>query len=260
MKRRDFVGASCAAGLAVVGRAASGGEAPTPAAKELLELRLYRCDPGAMRKRLDDFLATAAIPAWNRLGIQPVGVFAFADEKVADLYVLLPHKSPEAFATAAARLWADADYQKAGAAFLETPKADPLYKRIESVLLLAFDAVPKVEVPTKKDTRVLQLRIYESHCDGRGKKKIEMFNTGGEIDLFRRTGMNPVFFGETLVGTRVPNLTYMLAFDDEAAQKAAWAKFIAHPEWKKMSSDPQYKDTVSNITNILLRPTPYSQI
>ena len=25
-------------------------------------------------------------------------------------------------------------------------------------------------------------------------------------------------------------------------------------------SDPQYKDTVSNITDIILRPTPYSQI
>ena len=45
-----------------------------------------------------------------------------------------------------------------------------------------------------------------------------------------------------------------------AAQKAAWGTFGKHPEWKKMSSDPYYKDTVSNITNLVLKPTMASQI
>jgi hypothetical protein len=36
--------------------------------------------------------------------------------------------------------------------------------------------------------------------------------------------------------------------------------FRVDPEWKKLSGDPQYKDTVSNITDIILKPTPYSQI
>ena len=260
MKRRDFLGASCAAGVVAAGGAAAGAEAPAPAAKEFLELRLYKAEAGAMREKLDRFLAEVAIPAWNRLGIQPVGVFAFADPKVADLYVLLPHKTIESFATAAAKLWADGDYTKAGAAALDTPKGEPVYKRIESSLMLAFDAVPKVETPTKKDTRLFQLRIYESHCDERARRKVAMFNTGGEVALFRQVGLPPVFFGETLAGPRMPNLTYMVAFDDEAAQKAAWAKFLAHPDWDKMKNDPQYKDTVSNITNLVLKPTAYSQI
>ena len=75
-----------------------------------------------------------------------------------------------------------------------------------------------------------------------------------------KCGMNPVFFGQTLAGARMPSLTYMLGFDDEAAQKAAWGKFIAHPEWKKLSRMAIYKDTVSHITNIILKPTPYSQV
>lgn len=260
MRRRDFLGASCAAGVVAASGAAAGAEAPATAAKELLELRLYKADAGPMREKLDKFLAEVALPAWNRLGIQPVGVFCFLDPKVADLYVLLPHKTIESFATVAQRLEADQDYQKAGAAALDPPKNEPLYKRIESCLMLAFDSVPKVEVPTKKDTRVFQLRIYESHCEERARRKIAMFNEGGEVALFRKVGMPPVFFGQTLVGARMPNLTYMLGFEDEAAQKAAWANFLAHPDWKKMSSDPQYKDTVSNITNIMLRPTAYSQI
>ncbi|MBM4032444.1 MAG: twin-arginine translocation signal domain-containing protein [Planctomycetes bacterium] len=260
MKRRDFLGTTCAAGAAAAGGAAAAAEAPAPAAKEFLELRLYKADAGPMREKLDKFLAEAALPAWNRLGIQPVGVFASADPKVADLYVLLPHKSIESFATAARKLQADADYQKAGAAALDTPKNEPVYKRVETTLMLAFDAAPKAETPTKKDTRVFQLRIYESHCDERARRKVAMFNEGGEIALFRKVGLQIVFFGETLAGPKMPNLTYMLGFDDEAAQKEAWAKFLAHPDWKKMSSDPQYKNTVSNITNLVLKPTAYSQV
>ena len=36
-----------------------------------------------------------------------------------------------------------------------------------------------------------------------------MFNSA-EIAIFRRTGLRPVFFGETMVGAGMPSLTYML--------------------------------------------------
>ena len=258
MKRREFLGASCVAGLAAAGTAALGAEGAAPQ-KEWLELRLYRCEAGPMRKRLDDFLALA-VPAWNRIGVAPVGVFGMADEKTADVYVLLPHKTVESAVTAEQRLLADADFAKAAAAFLDPPKAEPTFSRLEAWLLLAFDGVPKVEVPTKKETRVLQLRTYESYGTAKALKKIEMFNSGGEIAIFRRTGMQPVFFGQTLFGSKMPNLTYLLGFDDDEARKAAWAKFLADPDWKKLSTDPQYKDTVSAITNIFLKPAACSQI
>jgi hypothetical protein len=87
-----------------------------------------------------------------------------------------------------------------------------------------------------------------------------MFNEGGEIKVFLKTGLQPVFFGETLIGPKMPNLTYMLVFDDMADRDAKWKVFGGDPEWKKLSSNPEYKDTVSNITDIILRPTPYSQI
>ncbi len=62
----------------------------------------------------------------------------------------------------------------------------------------------------------------------------------GEIAIFRRTGLQPVFFGETLVGTKLPNLTYMLVFDDMAAHDKNWAKFIGDPEWNRLSTTPCY--------------------
>ena len=143
---------------------------------------------------------------------------------------------------------------------LNAPKSDPAYVRYESSLFLAFDQAPQVEVPTRSESRLMQLRIYESHNTERALKKIEMFNTGGELAVFRECGMHPVFFGQALVGTKLPNLTYMLAFDDAEAQKAGWDKFRDHPDWKRLSGDPAYADTVTDITNLVLRPTPASQI
>jgi hypothetical protein len=179
------------------------------------------------------------------------------------MYVLIPHKSAESFATFTDRLRSDADYQKAGAEFINAPATDPPYVRVESSLLHAFEGFSKLEVPaaTAAKARIFELRTYESHSKKASKKKIEMFNTA-EIGIFRRVGLTPVFFGETLIGTRLPNLTYLLTFDDMADREKKWAAFGADEEWQKLRAKPEYTDAeiVSNISNVLLRPAAYSQI
>jgi hypothetical protein len=207
-----------------------------------------------------DYLKAAAIPALNRIGVKQVGVFTVSEPESPDLYVLLVHKSLESVVTAKGLIASDADYRKAAASVLNAPKSDPTYERVESSLMLAFEAIPKLETPTKAKSRVFQLRIYESHNSLAGKKKIEMFNTAGEIAVFRKVGMNPVFFGESLIGPKLPNLTYMLGFDDMDAKEKAWSKFRVDPDWLKLKANLYYKDTVSNITNIMLRPASCSQI
>jgi len=88
-----------------------------------------------------------------------------------------------------------------------------------------------------------------------------MFNTA-EIKIFREVGLNPVFFGETLSGSKQPNLTYMLGFNNMDEQTGNWKKFGAHPEWKKLSNMPEYADKaiLCGITNLLLIAAEYSQI
>jgi hypothetical protein len=105
------------------------------------------------------------------------------------------------------------------------------------------------------------MRIYESHSEKAALKKIEMFNTG-EIGLFRKAGLMPVFFGETIIGPSMPNLTYMLVYEDMAARDKYWSTFAGMPEWKVLSSTPGFTDPeiVSSITNMYLRPAPFSQI
>lgn len=229
-------------------------------AKQFVELRHYTFADAQQQKVMIDFLAKVAIPAWNRQKISPVGVFQMAEGDSTDLYVVLPHPSLRSVARSNTKLLNDAQVKREGGSVLDTPKKKPVYQRIESSLLLSFDKCPKVEVPTKKDSRIFQLRIYESHNETKAKRKIHMFDEGGEIALFRETGLDPVFFGEALVGTRIPNLTYMVGFDNAEAQKKAWDKFRVHPKWKKMSSDPFYADTVSKITNLVLKPADGSQI
>jgi hypothetical protein len=268
MKRRDFlkssVGAASAAAVSssLLARAA---ESPKSVSREFYELRLYHLRRGPMLKRFDDFYREAAIPAMTRAGIGPVGVFSvMAGPDSPTMYVLLPHKSIESFASGNDRVRADADYQKAGADFINAPAADPSYVRVESSLLVAFETVPKVEVPAttaEKKPRVFELRTYESHSKKANKKKIEMFNQG-EIGIFRRLHLTPVFFGETLIGSKLPNLTYLLVFENMAERDKNWGAFGSDPEWKKLSSTPGYGDAeiVSNISNLFLRPTAYSQI
>jgi hypothetical protein len=153
----------------------------------------------------------------------------------------------------------DKEYRKAGSDFVNAPLSEPAFVRMESSLMLAFKDMPKLEVPEKKK-RLFELRTYESHSIKASKKKIEMFNEGGEIAIFKKTGLQPVFFGETLIGPLMPNLTYMLVFEDMADRDKKWKVFGSSPEWKKLRSNPAYKDTVSNITDIILRPSGYSQI
>jgi hypothetical protein len=231
------------------------------AAKQYLDLRHYEFASVEQQAAFEHFLAEAAIPALNRQGIKPVGVFKETEADKLGLYVLLPHSSLKSVGTANTVLLADDTYLLAGAAVLESPKKKPAYQRFESNLLLSFDDCPKVEVPSQKATRVFQLRIYESHNTTMAKRKIEMFNErGGEIAIFREAGLHPVFFGETIAGKLMPNLTYMVGFDDAEAQKAAWSTFGRHPEWKRIRSLEYFKGTVSNITNIVLRPAACSQI
>jgi len=262
VRRRDFLAASCCAGWTASWAGAV--QAASEGHRHFFEFRQYSLLPGPKKGRFNAFLRQAMIPALNRLGIGPVGVFfpKYGPNKPT-LFLLLPHPSLESVLTLAERLLADKEFCEAGAEVVDAPLADPAYLRVESSLLVAFDELPTLQIPSQTKEgkpRIFELRTYESHSIKAGKKKIEMFNKGGEIAIFKKTGLQPVFFAETIIGRAMPNLTYMLAFDDMAARDAAWKNFITDPDWEKLKADPQYKDTVSNITDVILRPAPYSQV
>ena len=273
MDRRDFVTASLGAALApsMTMTAAGAGsattaEGPPLARPQLLELRRYQFRFGPMEARYAEYAKGALIPALNRAGVKPVGAFSVVfggDTPAACL--LLPHAGPDSVSGVAGRLASDPEYLRAAAAFRSLPATDPPYVRRDSLLMTAFDSFPSVEVPAGPAAvpgRVFELRTYESHNENAGLKKIEMFEKGGEIGIFRRVGLTPVFFGRNTVGPRLPSLTYMLVFPDLATREKNWTVFRDDPEWVKLRAMPGYANAeiLTNINVQVLRPTDYSQI
>lgn len=263
MKRRAFVKSSLLLGsLPAVLPTASEAAGAKKSRQEFYELRVYTLKNEAQEKLIEQYFQTAAIPALNRLGSKHVGVFKeLKPEGQTKIYVVIPFDSMENFLKVEEKLARDTAYQQAGAAYLSAPATEPAYERIQSSLLKAFAHMPKMEVPANK-SRIFELRRYESASEAAGKKKIEMFNDKGEIDIFRRVGLTPVFFGETLIGEMRPNLTYMLTFDDMDEHDRNWKAFGGDAQWKEIKSIPEYADAkiVSRITRTFLVPSPVSQI
>lgn len=263
MKRRNFLAGL--GPLAVAPLAAYSEIKKTSAEdQQYIEVLKYTLPLGSNQGRVEKFYADAAIPALNKLGIENIGVFGvkYGPNSWTSLYVMIPHDTMDSVMTYQDKLLDDSTYRKAGSDFLDSSKSNPAYMRTERGLLKAFKNMPKVESPKKAmgDQRIMELRIYESHNYYNGQKKIEMFNDAGEIQLFRDTGLTPVFFGETIFGQLMPNLTYMLAFKDMADRDKNWKTFVNSPGWAAIKDLVQYKDNVSNITDFILRPAKCSQI
>lgn len=264
MQRRDFL--ASAVGATLMGTTALGqGQAKPKTAPEFYVWRQYILRGGTQSARLAEFLQ-AAIPALNRLGHSPIGVFEVVTGLPTPMvFVLTPSSSLDHMLAIEAGLEGDAAFMKAAEPYLAAPAADPVYVRQELSLLAAFPNVPRIEVPAAtaaKGPRLFELRTYESHSERAHRLKMQMFTELGETEIFRRVGLTPVFFARTLVGPRLPGFTYMLVHQDLAARDKSWNAFRTDPEWKKLASTPGYRDAdiVSNITTVLLRPAAYSQI
>jgi hypothetical protein len=249
--------------LVVLNLMANISSAQSPA-NQHYEIRQYQGVSVERLPELDQYLQEALVPALNRRGHEPVGVLAEANpvDGKTSVYLLIPLKSPSDLTSLAADLAKDEAYVKAAGPQAAIDPKNPLFTRVRSELLVAFNCWPQVAVPkqfAEKKDRLFEMRVYESATEERGHKKVEMFNNG-EVPIFLDCGISPVFFGQAIIGDKTPNLTYMTVYDDAATRDAGWKKFIAHPDWKKLSSDPQYQNTVSKIHKVDLLPRPYSQL
>jgi len=247
--RREFLAATAVAAVLPVPRLDALGQS---APRQYIELRRYHLLPGTKQRAFIAFIGDAAIPAMNRAGIGLVGAFTVVyGENAPSLLLVLPHRTLDSVVSMRERLASDAVYARDGAAILDVPMSDPAFVRVESTLLRSIDSMPTLEPSPgagKAPRRIFELRTYESHSDRAALNKL------------RRAGLTPIFFGETVIGGKMPSLTYMLSMPDMPARDAAWSTFGQDAEWKTLSADPQYRDNVSAISDIILQPTSYSQI
>jgi hypothetical protein len=235
-----------------------------PAKQQYYEVKIYRIADKIQEGRVDTYLKEAYLPALHRAGIPIVGVFkpVEADTSFGKLiYVFIPFNTVDQFMQLPGQLIKDKILTEAGKSFIDAPFNDPPYKRYESIFLKAFINMPNFVAPkftTAPSERIYELRSYESATEAKAVKKIEMFNRGGEIELFKKLDFNAAFFAEVLVGSHQPNLMYMTTFSDMKSHDEHWKAFGATEEWKKLSGMDEYKNTVSKANPCLLHPTSYS--
>jgi hypothetical protein len=234
--------------------------------QEFYQLKVYNFSDKSQEKRLDKFLEDAYLPAVHRAGISTVGVFkpvAGQDDHGKKIYVLIPFRSLDQFVQLESLLEKDQQYKTAGKDYIEANFDDPPYDRIESTLMRAFRDMPILHVPghtTPPGERIYELRSYEAATEDLYKRKVHMFNQGGEIDIFDKLNFNAVFYGEVLSGSEMPNLIYMTTFPDRATRDKYWGIFGADPDWEELKVVEYYQNTVSKNNTYFLYPTDYSDI
>jgi hypothetical protein len=232
--------------------------------QELYELRVYKLADVSQEARLDSYLEKAFLPALKEQGIQDIGVFKFIPEmrdSVNQVFVLYPIRSSAQFAQLSDSVFADPAFREKAHSFIDAVHDEPPYERLEVILLKAFKDMPVMKPTTLKgnrDKRVYELRSYESPTEVLFRNKVEMFNEGGEIELFEELGFNAVFYAEVLAGSRMPNLMYMTTFKDKDTRDSLWKAFVDSSHWKKLKNDPYYANNVNQADILLLTPTPYS--
>ena len=233
--------------------------------RDFYELKIYHLKSAAQGQRVEQYLKDAYIPAMHRAGIKKIGVFKPVVDSVAEqlIYVFIPYSSLEQFEKISARLEKDQQHNSAGKDYIDALYTDPPYTRMETIILKSFEGMTSFYAPkftTPAAERVYELRSYEGHTEKIYRNKVQMFNKGNEVGLFNRLGFNAVFYGEVLVGSKMPNLMYMTSFENRASRDAHWKAFSDDPEWKKLSAMSEYKNNVSKNTIVFLKPTDYSEI
>jgi hypothetical protein len=246
---------------------ASPAPSPLAAKQEFYSIRIYQLKNKEQEEKVDKYLKEAYLPALHRHGIPEAGVFKPIGNDTAAIrriYVLIPFRNFDEIAELANALTTDANYLTDGKDYLNAAWDNPPYIRIESIILRAFPEMPRHEAPksltTPASEKIYELRSYESPTEKYHANKVQMFNEGGEVKLFKKLGFNAVFYGSVLSGAHMPNLMYMTSFENMASREQHWKTFGSDPFWKALSSSPEYQHNVSHNDIVFLHPTDYSDL
>lgn len=232
---------------------------PVPPKKEYYSLLVYHLKDKGQEAILDAYCQQALIPVLHKQGFGKIGVFKPVNSDTT-LYILIPSSNLEKLLKWPENAMKDAAYLKDGKEYLETAWDKPVYSRMETIILEAFPEMPHMATPDfKKDTgAIYELRSYEGPTERLYQNKVEMFNKGNEVGIFKRLGFNAVFYSSVLSGSRMPNLMYMTSFTSMAEREAHWKAFGADAAWKKLIGDSYYAHNVSHQDIILCHAKPYS--
>lgn len=237
------------------------------AQRDIYEIRVYKFKTTDQETATDNYLRDAYIPAMHRLGIKQVGVFKPVTNDTASvkkIIVLSQYISLDVWRRTKSNIETDPVYVNAAKPFVNADTSQLPFTRVESTILEAFPDQPKLIPTTLKSNpdALYELRSYESPTEELHRVKVDMFNAGGEVILFKRLDFQAVFYGDVLSGCQMPNLVYMVVFANAGDRQEKWKQFVDSKEWKTISTDPKYRNniSVSRIESTLMHRTSYSDL
>jgi hypothetical protein len=217
---------------------------------------------GSQLSRLHEYLSQAALPVLGKIHTGPKIVLeALIAPHLPQVVLILGFKSLSEFWSVRGGLNQDKDLEKAFEAWQAGP--EPPFENQTNILLEAADYSPEVVPldPPPKTPRIFELRVYRSPSYQQLKAVHERF-AGPEIKIFHRVGVNPILYASTVVGPSMPNLTYLIPFEDLAAREKAWNAFGADPEWAKVRKESidQHGQVVNSNQISIYRAAAYSPV
>ena len=225
------------------------------------EFVTFRLQLGAQVKNLLGWIENRALPMFQKHSFGPMGFFT-VEIGPAFPALLAIRTSPSLAEWEATRSKLEADPEWA-AALEDLEAADPAYYRLDNELFLATPFSPPLEAgrPGDRAHKVLELRIYETPT----RKQLGYLHdrfVGGEIELFHRAGIHPVFYADSVVGPNRPKMAYLIPYESEAHREEAVAAFRTNPEWQRLRAESIRRggEIVRTITNLLIVPTSFSGI
>jgi hypothetical protein len=253
--RRTFVG-----GLGMLGWSSLAGAAPEKHRVFVFEQYFFK--NGTQPGRFDEYVAKGTLPALGRIHNGPrIILTAIAAPHMPQAAVIMGFQSVDELWSVREKISADVELAKAVESWESGPEQP--YESFSASLLEATSYCPEVapDPEPRKTPRIFELRTYHSPTWRQLKALHERF-AGPEIKIFHRAGVNPILYTSTILGPNMPNLTYVIPFENLAAREKAWDAFGADPEWAKVRRESIDKHgQISSVIQIsLYRATAYSPI
>jgi NIPSNAP protein len=239
----------------------SAAEQSDSASKAIYEIITLRLESGGQMGRLTTWFEKRAFPVLQKHKVGPVGLFTTqVGPVIPSLVGILPFPSFTEMSATWERISSDPEWL---AAENELEAGEPAYYRRDSALLRATAFSPPLAATASGTPahKIYELRIYESPTSRQLSYLHDRF-AGGEIDIFHKSGIHPVLYADTIVGPNMPNMAYLIPFENLQAREAAWAAFGSNPDWQKIR-DESIKhggEIVRNITNMFFSPVAFSML
>jgi NIPSNAP len=229
--------------------------------KTIYEVVTLRLAFGDQMGRLLSWLEKRAFPLFHKHNMGPVGLFTEqVGPAIPSLVGIFSYPSLPEMSATWDRLSADPDWIAAEG---DLEASEPAYYRRDSTLLRATPFSPPLTATASGSPahKIYELRIYESPTVRQLGYLHDRF-AGGEIDIFHKSGIHPVLYADTLVGPNMPNMAYLIPFENQGAREAAWAAFGSNPDWQRILDESVKRggEIVRNITNMFLSPVSFSML